>query len=153
MGIALLTSAFLASVASGLVPFVNAEVVVAATAVAMPPGQQILAVAVCTIGQMVAKAGLYSGARWLPQRLPARARARLERASDKAKRLEHAGWTLIFVSAVVGLPPFYVISLASGAVRVNMVAFVGVGLLGRFVRFGIIAYTAVMAGGAIQGAL
>ena len=151
--IAVLTSAFVASVASGLVPFVNAEVVVVAAAVAVPSSQQWLVVAVCSLGQMIAKALLYAFARWLPQRLPARAVRHLERASEKAKRIEQAGWSLILVSAIVGLPPFYVISLASGMVRVNFAAFLAIGFVGRYIRFAILAYGAVAAGGAIQGGL
>lgn len=153
MEIAVLSSAFAASVASGLVPFVNAEVVVVAAAVAVPASQQWLVVTVCSVGQMVAKAVLYGLARWLPQRLPARAVRHLERASEKARRLEQAGWSLILVSAVVGLPPFYVISLAAGMVRVNFAAFLALGLVGRAIRFAILAYGAVAAGGAIQGGL
>ena len=153
MEIAVLSSAFAGSVASGLVPFVNAELIVAAAAVAVPSGQVWLVVAVCTLGQMIAKAALYSCARWLPQRLPARAVRHLDKATEKAKRLEQAGWTLILVSAIVGLPPFYVISLAAGMVRVNFAAFLVLGFAGRFVRFAILAYTAVTAGGAIQGGL
>ena len=153
MEIAVLASAFVASVASGLVPFVNAEVVVVAAAVAVPRSQVWLAVGVCSLGQMIAKALLYGLARWLPQRLPANAVRHLDRASEKAKRIEQAGWPLILVSAIVGLPPFYVISLAAGIVRVNFAAFLVIGLVGRGIRFAILAYGAVAAGGAIQGGL
>lgn len=153
MEIAVLSSAFAASVASGLVPFVNAEVVVAAAAVAVPWSQWWLVVTVCALGQMIAKAALYALARWLPQRLPARAVRHLERASEKAARIERAGWPLILLSAFVGLPPFYVISLAAGIVRVNFAAFVIIGFVGRWARFAVLAYTAVAAGGAIQGGL
>ena len=153
MEIALLSSAFAASVASGLVPFVNAEVVVAAAAVAVPESQVWLVVTVCTLGQMIAKAALYALARWVPRKLPARATRHLERASDKTKRLEQAGWTLILVSAFVGLPPFYVISLAAGIVRTNFAAFLALGFAGRWARFAILAYGAAAAGGAIQGGL
>lgn len=151
MEIAVLSSAFVASVASGVVPFVNAEVVVVAAAVAVPASQQWLVVTVCSLGQMIAKAGLYALARWLPRRLPARAVRHLERASEKTARLQQAGWPLILVSAFVGLPPFYVISLAAGMVRVNFAAFVTFGFVGRWARFAVLAWGAAAAGGAIQG--
>ena len=153
MEIAVLSSAFAASVASGLVPLVNAEVVVAAAAIAVPGSQVWLVVAVCTLGQMIAKAALYALARWLPRKLPARATRHLERAKEKTKRLEQAGWSLVLVSAIVGLPPFYVISLAAGVVRLNFAAFLVAGFAGRAIRFGILAYGAAAAGGAIQGGL
>ena len=102
---------------------------------------------------MLAKVGLYAGMRWLPERLPAKATARLERASEKVKKLEQAGLTLVLISAIVGLPPFYLISLAAGAMRLNLAGFIAVGTVGRVVRFTIIAYGAVAAGNVIQGTL
>lgn len=153
METALLTSAFVMSIVSGLIPIVNAEVLVAGAAVAVPPGYVIPVIVVCSVGHMAAKAGLYAGARWLPERLPAKARDRLERASEKTRRLEQAGFTLVLVSAAVGIPPFYLITLAAGAMRMNFTWFIVVGLLGRGVRFAVIAYSAVAAGGVIQGTL
>ena len=151
--IAILTSAFVMSVLSGLVPFVNAEVLVAGAAVAAPTALVAPVIVACSAGQIVAKVGLYAGARWLPERLPAKARKRLEAASQKTKRLEGAGFTLVLVSAVVGLPPFYLISLAAGALRMSLTWFIIVGLVGRGVRFAVIGYSAVAAGSAIHGAL
>ena len=153
MEIAVFLSAFTASVASGLVPFVNAEVVVAAAAVAVPWPQVWLVTLVCTLGQMIAKAGLYALARWLPQKLPARAARKIEGASEKTQRLQKAGWSLVLVSAIVGLPPFYVISLAAGAMHFSFATFVVVGFVGRAIRFGGLAYSAAAAGGALQGGL
>lgn len=151
MEVALLSSAFVASVVSGFIPFVNAEVVVAGAAVAAPPGYMIPVIVVCSVGQMLAKVALYAGMRWLPERLPAKATQRLDRASEKVKKLEQAGLTLVLVSAVVGLPPFYLISLAAGAMKLNLTGFIVTGTVGRGVRFAIIAYGAVAAGDALAG--
>ena len=146
-----MSSAFVASVVSGFIPFVNAEVVVAGAAVAGPPGYMIPVIVVCSVGQMLAKVALYAGMRWLPERLPAKATQRLDRASEKVKRLEQAGLTLVLISAVVGLPPFYLISLAAGAMKLSLTGFIVTGTVGRGVRFAIIAYGAVAAGDAITG--
>ena len=151
MEVALLSSAFVASVVSGFIPFVNAEVVVAGAAVAAPPGYMIPVIVVCSVGQMLAKVALYAGMRWLPERLPAKATQRLDRASEKVKKLEQAGLTLVLISAVVGLPPFYLISLAAGAMKLSLTGFIVTGTVGRGVRFAIIAYGAVAAGDAITG--
>ena len=146
-----MSSAFVASVVSGFIPFVNAEVVVAGAAVAAPPGYMIPVIVVCSVGQMLAKVALYAGMRWLPERLPAKATQRLDRASEKVKKLEQAGLTLVLVSAVVGLPPFYLISLAAGAMKLSLTGFIVTGTVGRGVRFAIIAYGAVAAGDALAG--
>ena len=151
MEVALLSSAFVASVVSGFIPFVNAEVVVAGAAVAAPPGYMIPVIVVCSVGQMLAKVALNAGMRWLPERLPAKATERLDRASEKVKNLEQAGLTLVLISAVVGLPPFYLISLAAGAMKLSLTGFIVTGTVGRGVRFAIIAYGAVAAGDALAG--
>jgi membrane protein YqaA with SNARE-associated domain len=46
-----------------------------------------------------------------------------------------AGKVLYSVSAVVGLPPFYVTTLAAGAVGMNFTFFLVVGFIGRLIRF------------------
>ena len=132
---------------------VNAELVIAAAAAAVPLGDRFLLVVACTVGQMIAKVSLYACARWLPARLPQRAIKRLDKASEKFKRMERVGWTLILASAFLGFPPFYVISLLAGAVRMNFVGFVIPGFVGRFARFGVIAYTASAASDALRGSL
>lgn len=44
----------------------------------------------------------------------------------------------MLVSAVVGLPPFYVVSIACGLLRFPFARFFVLGLLGRLVHFGVI---------------
>ena len=41
----------------------------------------------------------------------------------------------MFASALFGLPPFYVMSVAAGALRLGLPAFVALGLTGRMLRF------------------
>jgi membrane protein YqaA with SNARE-associated domain len=45
------------------------------------------------------------------------------------------GKLLYSVSAVVGLPPFYVTTLAAGAVKMKFTFFLVVGFIGRLIRF------------------
>jgi membrane protein YqaA with SNARE-associated domain len=48
------------------------------------------------------------------------------------------GGALVFASASVGLPPFYIMSVAAGAARMNLAWFIVLGSLGRLIRFGVI---------------
>ena len=43
------------------------------------------------------------------------------------------------VSALVGVPPFYVVSVVAGALRLSFAAFLAVGGLGRLAHFGLLA--------------
>ena len=71
------------------------------------------------------------GCAGFPSVCPQRPPLALERASEKVKKLEQAGLTLVLISAIVGLPPFYLISLAAGAMRLNLAGFIAVGTVGR----------------------
>ena len=122
------------SFASGFLPFVNVEAFVAGAAALSPDATLLLVVVPATLGQMAAKALLYLGGRGLvglPSALATRARAAASRLAAVPAR--SAG--VVFSSALVGLPPFYVVSVAAGAARVPPSLFLGVGSLGRLLRF------------------
>ncbi|MEJ2207035.1 MAG: hypothetical protein P8170_23375 [Gemmatimonadota bacterium] len=127
---------------SGIVPLVNAELLVVAAAVAAPGLGVPLVVAVSTAGQMSTKTLLYGLARWAPNRLPSRARGALERASGAIADRGGAARSLVFASAALGVPPFYGVSLAAGALGMRLRAFLWSGSVGRLVRFGVIAWGA-----------
>lgn len=133
---------FVGSVVSGVVPLVNAELLCVAAAVAVPVAGLPLVVAASTVGQMISKAVLFALARSAPSRLPKRAAARLDKAVDAVRSRGGAAASLVFVSALVGLPPFYGISLAAGALRMRLAWFLATGTAGRAIRFAILAWTA-----------
>jgi membrane protein YqaA with SNARE-associated domain len=43
---------------------------------------------------------------------------------------------LVFISSALGIPPFYVITILAGAVRLRFGRFIAVGACGRVLRFG-----------------
>jgi len=130
------------TVVSGVVPVVNAELLVAGAAVAAPAVGVPLVAAVSTVGQMISKTLLFSLARWAPGRLPEKARTALERAAQAVERRGGTASTLVFTSAAVGLPPFYGVSLAAGALGMRLRTFVFSGGIGRLLRFGALAWAA-----------
>ena len=131
---------------SGILPLINAELLVVGAAVAAPGVGVPLVVAVSTVGQMATKTLLYGLARWAPGRLPRKARAALDRASEAVSARGGAASSLVFASAVVGVPPFYGVSLAAGALRMRLRTFVLSGSMGRLVRFGALAWGARLIG-------
>jgi membrane protein YqaA with SNARE-associated domain len=135
---------------SGILPLVNAELLVVGAAVAAPEIGVPLVVVVSTAGQMSTKALLYGVARSAPGRLPPKARAVLDKASGALAARGGAASSLVFTSAAVGVPPFYGVSLAAGALGMRPRSFLVSGAVGRVVRFGVIAWAARWAG---QGVL
>jgi membrane protein YqaA with SNARE-associated domain len=123
---------------SALVPLVNAEVLVlsyGALAGAGPAGALVVA-AIVAAGQMAGKCTLYAIGRGAAKVPSERHRRAIERWGDRFSRSPRAVLVLVFASAVSGFPPFYAVSLLAGTFRVNLAAFVLVGLVGRFLRFG-----------------
>jgi len=137
---------FAATLASGVIPFINAEVLVVAAAAALPAVGIPLVAVTSTLGQMTSKASLFGLARWAPQRLPERARSALERSGEVIQRGGRAADTVVFASAATGLPPFYGISLAAGAVGMRLGRFLLAGGLGRLIRFSALAWLGKTAG-------
>jgi membrane protein YqaA with SNARE-associated domain len=138
---------------SGLVPLVNAEILVAGAAVAAPGiGIPVLAL-VSTLGQMTSKTLLFGAARWAPARLPNKARAALDAAANAVARRGGAASSLVFTSAAVGLPPFYGVSLAAGALGMRLRTFVVSGGVGRAARFATMAWLARHVGEGAMGFL
>ena len=131
-----------ATAVSGVIPLVNAELVVVGAAAAVPAVGIPLVAALSTLGQMSTKTTLFVLARWAPSKLPGRARAAVARATASVERRGGAMSSLVFASAATGLPPFYGVSLASGALGMPVSRFVLAGGLGRFVRFGALAWLA-----------
>ncbi len=133
--------AALGCVVGGVLPWVNAELVLLAAAVLLPREALVPLVLACALGQMCAKASLYGITRWAPERLPKRARAalaRVERYRERPALLAAA----VFFGSAVSVPPFYLVTLASGVLRVPFVLFALAGLGGTAARYGVLVWAA-----------
>jgi len=136
-----LLSTFGFCIASALVPVLNAEVYLAALAASESPPLWPMA-AVAAVGQMLGKIVYYYLGkssldwRWVKKKTDTpRFQAGLARWRG---RLEHRPWAaagLVLVSASVGLPPFAVVAVLAGALRMSLAMFVVVGFVGRLLRF------------------
>ena len=136
----LLGASFVVGVVSGLLPVVNTEAFLLAVAVLAPPAALPGTVASITTGQMAAKALLYLSGRGAV-RLPIleRPRACLVEMRERLERRRTCTAALVFASATTGFPPFYLVSVAAGAMRWPFPAFLLVGGSGRLLRFAGIA--------------
>ncbi|MDR7300134.1 VTT domain-containing protein [Haloactinomyces albus] len=103
-----------------------------------------------TVGQLAGKMLFFLAGRGsitLGRRLGNRARAErdgrwtlwLEKFHGKARERPWWGLSVLFLGAVVGLPPFTLMCLVSGATGMAWISFLGVSFAGRSLRFLLIA--------------
>jgi membrane protein YqaA with SNARE-associated domain len=127
---------------SALVPLVNIEAYLGVRgSVGSMQSVWLLAFA-AALGQMVGKlVWYYLGATslswaWVRKRMDTpKAQERLELWRTRtAKRPVLAG-ALVLASAFSGFPPFAILSVLAGQLRMNVVLFFGLGLVGRWLRF------------------
>jgi len=145
MDTGLVIAAALTCALGGVLPWINSEIVVLGSAALLPPASLPVLVVACAGGQMASKAGLYSLTRWAPHVMPARARAllaRAERYRDRRGLLVGA----VFFGSAVSVPPFYLVTLASGLLRVPFVVFWTAGFAGTGARYSVLVWAACSLG-------
>jgi len=125
--------------AGGILPWINAELVVVGTSLLLPTEAVVLLVVCCAAAQVASKSVIYGLARWAPHRLPRRAVGLLRRAEAyRDRRGTLAALTLS--GAVIALPPLYIVTLACGLVRVRFGVFVLAALAGTILRYAILVW-------------
>ncbi len=144
---------------SALLPLVSVEIFLVGLAMNQPHIPWLCLGAVVAVGQVAGKLLYYFAAKG-SLRLPAclhrtekletprrvawrrrtkRVRMWVEFLREKCHR--HPRWMVgtYGLSSMIGLPPFMATSVLAGMVRMKLSAFLGAGLIGRFIRFSIVA--------------
>lgn len=138
----LLATTFCYCIASALVPLINAEAYVG-TVAAVFDGAGVWAVAAAAAGgQMVGKVIYFllgrSSLSWTWVRKKTESPKWQAALARWQRRIGGRPWLaglVLLVSAFAGFPPFAILSIIAGQLRVPMPLFVVVGLVGRFARF------------------
>lgn len=137
-----LLTLFVLGFASALVPLINIEAYLAVyAAVAGTAGLWGLA-AVAAVGQMLGKLVWYRvgasslGWGWVRRRVEKpRARARLELWRARTHQRPVLAGSLVLVSGLVGLPPFAILAVVAGQLKMSLPLFLSLGFVGRTLRF------------------
>jgi membrane protein YqaA with SNARE-associated domain len=128
------------SLIAGFVPIDIMEVYLVWVAALTPRSQGLPIVALATLGQMTGKTVLYlaaSGALKISVRKP---NARLQAVREKIANWRYGISLLVLLSASVGVPPFYWVTIAAGAGRLKLPYYLAAGSAGRFARFGLCVF-------------
>jgi membrane protein YqaA with SNARE-associated domain len=128
--------------ASALVPLVNIEAYLGVRgSIGGTGGAWVLGFA-AAFGQMVGKVlWYYLGASslnwsWVRKRIETpKAQARLETWRTRTHERPVLTGGLVFLSAFSGFPPFAIVAVLAGQLRMSLTMFFGLGLVGRWLRF------------------
>lgn len=120
------------------IPVINTEIIVLAAAAAAPADLIIPLIAIAAGAQMVAKCGLYLAGSGLVRLPRGRFTKQIDTALARVKSQQRASSAVLFASASIGFPPFYVMSIACGALNVGFKRFFLIGFVGRTLRFAVL---------------
>ncbi|MEZ4399721.1 MAG: hypothetical protein R3B06_06865 [Kofleriaceae bacterium] len=132
---------FVYCIIAGLVPFVvPAELVLIGLAAKLgaAPAALTAIVVLAASGQMVAKIALFVGARGAIDRASGKRKASIDKARARVEAWREKPLAILFASATFGLPPFYVVSLLAGAMKIRLRVFIILGTVGRLLRFAVV---------------
>lgn len=127
---------------SALVPVVNIEAYLAVRAVVGGAVGVWTFSLVAAVGQMLGKLIWYRigasslGWSWVRRRVETpKALARLELWRARTQERPGVAGASVLVSSLLGVPPFAVLAVVAGQLRMNLALFLSLGLLGRWLRF------------------
>lgn len=138
--------AFLVALVGGLFPVISVEVYLVGATALLGDAHVVAMALAAGIGQTLGKIPYYYLGRgalrlpWLQRRADRSVNSgkwakRMSAWREKAE--DRPWWTVgtVLLSALVSLPPYMLMCVLAGTVRMNPVAFAAVSLLGRSVRF------------------
>ena len=86
---------------------------------------------------MTAKSVMYLAGRGVLSLPFGKQQERMDAAAKKLQGSKIGPGGFVLVSAFTGLPPFYIVSILSGTLRIPFLVFFGPGTIGRLARFAI----------------
>ena len=129
-------------VLSALIPLVNIEAYLGVHGALAGTSEVWLLGLMAALGQMAGKTvWSFLGANalswgWVRRKMEKpKAQQRLELWRDRVHQRPVVAGLLTFGSAFTGFPPFAVLAVLAGQLRMSLLIFLGLGLLGRWLRF------------------
>ena len=127
-------------VGSAMIPVLHAETYLVTASLVAPPELRWPLVIAATTGQMLGKVGMYYAGRGIRLIPGGRMQRRIQLATARFGEKRQIGNGLVFVSALSGLPPFYLVSIAAGTLAFPLMPFIILGFAGRLIRFAVAVF-------------
>jgi membrane protein YqaA with SNARE-associated domain len=124
---------------SSLLPISPVEALLVALSTVVPTSLLLPVAGLATVGHMAAKTLVYLGSRRAEPAVPVRHRAALQRVRTLLLRRRRVRLLTMLVSALAGVPPFYLVTVCCGVLRLPLWDFLVAGTVGRGIRFGALA--------------
>jgi membrane protein YqaA with SNARE-associated domain len=128
-------STFIISIASGFIPFINSELFLIIVSSTISRMNVVSVAVVAALGQMIAKVVMYLSGRGIFHVSFVRYETKVNAMIAKLNQWESKLDLILFVSAFTGFPPFYVLTVALGMAKYNLIRFTLIGFAGRLLRF------------------
>lgn len=125
---------------SSLLPISPVEGLLLLLSASVPAPLVLPIAALATVGHMGAKTLIYLGSRRAEPAVPARQRAALQRVRALLLRRRRVQVATVLVSALGGVPPFYLVTVCCGVLRLPLRDFLVAGTVGRGLRFAALAF-------------
>jgi membrane protein YqaA with SNARE-associated domain len=142
---------------SALVPLVNIEAYLGVRGSVADVGAVWTLAFAAALGQMAGKVvWYYLGANalswgWVRRKVETpKAQARLEKWRTRTQTKPLVAGSLVFLSAFSGFPPFAIVAVLAGQLRMNLGLFFVLGLVGRWLRFAAVLGGAEWLGGLVR---
>jgi membrane protein YqaA with SNARE-associated domain len=129
------------AIVSAVFPWVNAELLMI-SAVPVAGSRSALAALVVAVaaGQMTGKTLMYWASRRSAHPHSPFVQRGIDRWRVRLQRRPQSAIAIIFLSALLGIPPFFIVSVAAGALGVEFPRFLVAGAVGRLVHFTVVAF-------------
>ncbi len=122
----------------GFIPIASSELFLVAAYLFLPKGSVFPVIAIIllmVLGQMIAKSIFYFAGKGIIKISVKKNNKKFRKAIKKFKKWENKLGALIFLSAAIGVPPFYITSFLCGSFKINYFKFLLFGSLGWIIRF------------------
>lgn len=130
-----------AAIVSAVVPWVNGELLmISAIPLADSRGALAALVVAVSAGQMTGKTFMYWASRKSTRPYTPMVQRAVDRWRARLQQSPRSVLAVVFVSALVGFPPFFIVSVAAGALGVAFRRFLAIGVAGRLVHFAAVAF-------------
>jgi membrane protein YqaA with SNARE-associated domain len=116
-----------------VVPVLNTELYLVGLAAIVDPHHVPGLAVMAAVGQMAGKILVYYAGQGV-LRLPF-GKGRMQEWEEKLRNHKAGVDGILFLSAFLGLPPHYAVSISAGALRWSLTRFLVVGVVGRTLRF------------------
>ncbi len=135
--VGLYLATFLVCLVSGFLPLVNAELYLVSISAISSKSVALPVILLSTSGQMTAKSIIYLAGRGFLNLPLGKYEKKIEKVRETFAKWQNKIDLLIFMSAFLGFPPFFIVSILAGMQKLNFRRFFIFGFFGRLLRFAI----------------